>query len=749
MGARWIEPDERIGAPRGEVVVCIPVHGAHEQFIGCLESVLAHTPLSVPIVICDDASPDGRSEQLVRRLEQAGAVGGRELLYLRREQTLGFPGNVNGAFAAAAPADVIVLNSDCLVADGWVQGMREAAYCDGRVATATALTNHGSVVSVPDGGLPLRDLPKDWTFDDAAAAVRGASLRSRPRLPTCVGHCVYLRRSAIELVGDFDLAFSPGYGEEVDFSQRCLRAGLCHVVADEVLVFHHGGASLMIDGQSANPVQREHERILAVRYPYYHQAVRALERDSGRSLGRSLSAARRALRGLSVLVDARVLGGPMTGTQLNVLGVIAALARSGEARVQALVPPKLGDYASSVLETLPAVRRVVAVPGALQIVVEPADVVHRPFQVATPSDLPLLASLGERLVITHQDLISFHNPSYFRSFRDWDNYRRLTRTALAVADRVVFASEHVCVDAVAEELVERHRASIVRIGVDHELARIDRTPCAPRGVSQVSADAELILCIGTDFRHKNRLFALRLLDELRRRHRWEGWLVFAGPRVEIGSSIPEERELLALRPQLARGVIDVAAVSEAEKEWLLGRARLVLYPTVQEGFGLVPFEAADHHVPCLWAPGTALSEILPDSEAEIIPWDPAGSADRALELIRDEPRRRRNVDAIRAAAVKLTWNATAEQLLELYRVTCDQPGSPTGALERGQGLMREGLSEDAVRLVGPSGALPPGLERPLLALATHPRIGDPVFRAITAGYRASYGLRRRMNGGVP
>lgn len=748
--------------------MCIPVHGAHEEFVGCLSSVLAHTPGSVPILICDDASPDSRSEELVRRLDDAGSISEHQLLYLRRSRTLGFPGNVNGAFGAAAPADVIILNSDCVVAEGWVQGLRAAAHSSSTVATATALTNHGSVVSVPHRGRPSHDLPKDWSFDDGAAAVRAASPRAWPRLPTCVGHCVYVRRGALELVGDFDLAFSPGYGEEVDFSQRCLHSGLCHVVADDVLVFHHGGASLAPVGRIATargapgrsgpaglapgggrrpgPIQLEHEQMLATRYPYYHDAVRALQRDAGGPLGRSLSAARRALKGLSVVIDARALAGEMTGTQLHVLELIGALARTGQARVQAIVPSELGHDAARMLQGLPDVRRVVAPSGAHRLAVEPADIVHRPFQVATPADLTLLASAGERLVITHQDLISYHNPSYFRSFEDWDNYRRLTRTALAVADRVVFESEHVRGEAVGDDLIEPRRTSIVRIGVDHELARTPHALTVPRGLAHLPEDAELILCLGTDFRHKNRLFALRVLDELRRRHDWPGSLVLAGPRVAVGSSVPEEQELLALHPSLAQAVIYAAAVSEGEKAWLLDRAGLVLYPTVHEGFGLVPFEAAAHGVPCLWAPETALSEILPDSAAEIVRWDPAATADRAVALIRDPDRRRRNVEAIRAAAAPLTWKATAQQLLELYGVTCDEPGSPAGALERGHGLMSAGLSEDAVRLVGPDGALPSELERPLLALATHPRIGDPVFRAITAGYRASNGFSRRRAG---
>jgi hypothetical protein len=57
--------------------------------------------------------------------------------------------------------------------------------------------------------------------------------------------------------------------------------------------------------------------------------------------------------------------------------------------------------------------------------------------------------------------------------------------------------------------------------------------------------------------------------------------------------------------------------------------------------------------------------------------------------------------------------------------------------------MHGGVSEDALRLIGPGGALPKDVERPLLALATHPQIGAPMFRAMKLGYRATYRLRRR------
>jgi hypothetical protein len=209
-----------------------------------------------------------------------------------------------------------------------------------------------------------------------------------------------------------------------------------------------------------------------------------------------------------------------------------------------------------------------------------------------------------------------------------------------------------------------------------------------------------------------------------------------------GSSAAEEHRLLAGDERLREAVIDLGEVSEAEKAWLFGHARLVLYPTVHEGFGLVPFEALDHGVPCLWAAGTSLSELLPDAAAGIVPWDAAASAGRALELIRDEPARTGNLEAIARAAESLRWDAAAAGLLDVYLATCAQPPSPAGAYERREGLMQAGFSEDAVRLVGPDGLLSPEAERPLLALASHPRVGRPVFRALEAAYRAARARRR-------
>jgi glycosyltransferase involved in cell wall biosynthesis len=707
---RPIGRGDSIGARRGEVVVCISAGrptdtpasagGRSDGLLACIGSVLTHTDPDVPILLWNVADAEVERVQSSRALDSeaclAGDVG-RELLRLT---TAPDEAGAGAVIAVTAPADIVLLQSSCEVAAEWLGALRQSAYVDSRVATATSISSGA--------------LPAEWSFEGAAAVVRSRSLQLAPRLPRATGPCRYVRRGALELVGESAAASAPG--DAAAFSQRCIYNGLSLVLADDVLVRYRGPGG-------------------------YEPWTKSLDDRPG-AVERSLDRVRRALKGLSVTVDARILGRPTTGTQIHILEVIAALARTENVHLSALVPDSLGDEAARSLEAVPGLT-LITNAQARAWTGDSADVVHRPYQIDNPGELTFLARLGDRFVITHQDLIGYHNPSYFSSRDAWQGYRELTRTALAIADRVLFFSAHARDDALDEELVEPGRASVVHLGVDHPLISAPPEPVSPEGASRLPPDAEVMLCIGNDYRHKNRLFALRLLDELRGRRGWPGWLVLAGPRIAHGSSAPDERRLLTERPQLSEAVLELGHVSEAEKEWLLGRARVVLYPSVYEGFGLVPFEAAARGVPCMWAPGTSLSELLADDAASIEAWNPQDTADRALTLLRDPSERRRNVDAIQAAGARLTWDDAAARLLEVYEATCDAPATPASSLHRLHGLTSGALSEDAARLLGPGGALPADLERPLLALATHPRIADPLFGALKLGYRTSYKLRRR------
>jgi glycosyltransferase involved in cell wall biosynthesis len=697
------------------------------------------------VLVADDASEDPAIGRLV---EEVNAVRPPHsaVAYVRRERNAGFVHNVNEALGLLAPADVIVLNSDCVVTEGWYEGLRRAAYSDTRVATASALTNHGTIVSIPHRNQPVPNIPQEWSLEAAAEAIRSESTVTHPTLPAAIGHCLYVRRSALELVGTFDEAFAPGYEEEVDFSQRCIRHGLCHVLADDVFVLHHGRSSFKSD-ETAEALRASHHELIAARYSYYDAWVNEVAEASDTPLARSLAAGRRALRGMSLTVDGRILTRFLTGTQLHILEIIVALHELEPMPIRVIVPPDLGDYAANVLGGLARVRLVTKEEALGE---PPTDVVHRPHQVSSYDDLDMLLRAGERLVITQQDLIALHNPAYHASYESWQEHRALTRLALGAADQVAFFTRHARADALREEIVEPARASVALLGTDHTLTSLRPEAAPPRGADKI-ADRPFLLCLGTDFVHKNRVFAIRLLDALRTKHDWDGCLVLAGPHVAVGSSAGEEAQELITKPWLDDAVMDLAAVDESRKRWLMERAAAVVYPSTYEGFGLVPFEAGEAGVPCLFAPESALAELFPEEAALLVPWDAEASAGRCAALLADPELRAEHVATLRVTGAALTWSRTAQELRAVYRAAVATPprearrliGEVVDAkLELQEMVARGGYDKYSLALVGPSAALPEDMRRPLLAISTRRVLRALVFPPL----RALYGLMRLGRG---
>ena len=111
----WLE-----GFDRDAALVAVPVFNAYEDVLECVTSLLASTPAGVPILVIDDASSDDRISQALIPLAAA-----RRLKYARNPANLGFVRSVNQAFDWSRPRDVVVVNSDVVLPDGWLERLRE------------------------------------------------------------------------------------------------------------------------------------------------------------------------------------------------------------------------------------------------------------------------------------------------------------------------------------------------------------------------------------------------------------------------------------------------------------------------------------------------------------------------------------------------------------------------------------------------------------------------------------------------
>ena len=133
--------------PRPGIDIIIPLFRGAADFIACIASLGSPAP-EVRILLVDDFSPDFVLTSEANRLHAAGKA-----ILLRHRRNLGFPSAVNTGLQlsvqADAPRDVVLLNADTIVPEGWLERMAHAAYAAANVGCVTPMTNDGTIVSYP------------------------------------------------------------------------------------------------------------------------------------------------------------------------------------------------------------------------------------------------------------------------------------------------------------------------------------------------------------------------------------------------------------------------------------------------------------------------------------------------------------------------------------------------------------------------------------------------------------------------
>ena len=299
--------------PQQPVDVIVPVYRGLDDTRNCIESVLA-SPCRThwQLVVINDASPE---PEVTAWLREKAAQEPRITL-LENKENLGFVGTVNRGMALNTAHDVLLLNSDTVVANDWLDRIRQAAYGDARIASVTPFSNNATICSYPrfcEGN----DLPPGMD----TAAIDALCARTNPGqvvdVPTGVGFCMYIRRDSLNAVGLFDTEhFGKGYGEENDFCQRAAEAGWRNLHLLDTFVLHTGGVSF---GESKSPRERAAMETLRRLHPRYEADVMAfVQADPARTARLALDVARLQAQAAHLPVVLAVLHDRAGGTVRHV-----------------------------------------------------------------------------------------------------------------------------------------------------------------------------------------------------------------------------------------------------------------------------------------------------------------------------------------------------------------------------------------------------------------------------------------------
>jgi GT2 family glycosyltransferase/glycosyltransferase involved in cell wall biosynthesis len=268
-----------------EVAVVIPVYSGVAETIECVESVLAAVNrIHARVVLVNDCAPESA---IVEFLEAVEARRLPHVLVVHRLKNGGFSSAVNIGMACAPGADVVLLNADTVVGDGWLDRLVGTADGDERIGTVTPFSNNAELCTIPAMCVvaPVRSRSIHARLDAAAASVNGSNVVD---LPVAHGFCMFIRRACLDDVGDFDAAtWGRGYGEEVDFCIKASSRGWRHVLAATVFVTHRGGVSF---GKEKFERVLENNKKISERYPFYDAMIqRFIAADPLRAARRSVS----------------------------------------------------------------------------------------------------------------------------------------------------------------------------------------------------------------------------------------------------------------------------------------------------------------------------------------------------------------------------------------------------------------------------------------------------------------------------
>lgn len=250
------------------VDVIVPVYGGAAETRRCIDSVLDAAQKTVfELIVIDDASPEPDLSAWID-----GLRGRERVTVLRNASNLGFVASVNLGMRVHPDRDVVLLNSDTMVANDWLDRLRVCAYKEASIGTVTPFSNNATLCSFPWN---CRDnpLPAGMSLSDVDACVHQSNAGGYVEIPTAVGFCMYIRRACLDRIGLFDVErFPRGYGEENEFSRRAVAAGWKNVLCADTYVYHEGGVSFRDEREA---LMRAGGSMLEKMHPDYPELIQA------------------------------------------------------------------------------------------------------------------------------------------------------------------------------------------------------------------------------------------------------------------------------------------------------------------------------------------------------------------------------------------------------------------------------------------------------------------------------------------
>lgn len=283
------------------------------------------------------------------------------------------------------------------------------------------------------------------------------------------------------------------------------------------------------------------------------------------------------------------------------------------------------------------------------------DVIHHPFTVLTPPDIQTPS------VLTFWDMQHEFFPGFF-SRTELLKRQRLYRASAERATRIIVSAEFT-----KECLMNRYGIAAEKIEVVYPGYGPEYQPAAETELLDVTRrkyglDRPFLLYPAATWPHKNHKRLLEAVKLLRERNAFDGILVLTGIAMKSHSEIRSD----ICRLGLAENVKLLGYLPAADMPQLYNCARLMIFPSMFEGFGIPLVEAMACGCPVICSDVTSLPEVVGAAGILFDPLDSEEMATAIWSAWNDDGKladmRERGLERVKL----FNWNDTALKVMSAY-----------------------------------------------------------------------------------
>ncbi|MBT4384944.1 glycosyltransferase family 4 protein [Candidatus Peregrinibacteria bacterium] len=268
-------------------------------------------------------------------------------------------------------------------------------------------------------------------------------------------------------------------------------------------------------------------------------------------------------------------------------------------------------------------------------------------------------------VVTIHDLtLSFYQGKKMNSWFHRKAYNLVLRAAVKNAKEIIAVSQNTKQDLIDITHTSPSKIEVVYEGVGDTFGPREDKEALIELVKKYGINHSFMLYTGVWRSHKNLVNLIRAFALLKEDEGIESQLVITG---EEDPYYPEVRRTVKEKG-LEHDVIFTGLVDEDELVGLYQAAKLYVFPSLYEGFGLPPLEAMRCGTPVAASKSSCIPEICGEDNAMFFdPYDPEDMANSMRRVWLDEAMQKDLRERGLTHSRKFSWEKMADKTLAIYK----------------------------------------------------------------------------------